>query len=286
MKLNEILKSVALQSGVAETELTSILGNTALASIEVDDAISTKLTAPRLSMDAAKSNPDLKKHFTAQALNGVDAEILRSIQEHELDDDAKTEIVAGETTFKKIPILLKKLKEAETKKAAGTGDGKKLNEQITSLNGEIAKIKSDWAIEKKSLVDGFEAERIDNELNSLIGTYNFALPKDTPKKSVIDFGRSLVNTAFAEKGVKIVKENGALVLKTNDGTDHFENNVKVGLGDFVSKTYANAKVLNASGKQEPATPGKVHTQGGGQPDLNTGDFMSVMDNAISEVGQK
>lgn len=281
-KLTEVLKSVALQSGVAETELQSILENASIGSIEIDDALSTKLMAPRLSMESAKSNPDLKKHFTAQALNGIDAELDRTMQEMGLDATIQSEIKGLDTTSKRVSKLTKKIQEIESSKAKGNGDVTKLNEQLTTLNNELKLAKDSIESEKATLRGEFEKERIDWTFNGILGNFNYALPQGTPKEAVIAFGRTIADRGLQEKGLKIVNENGSLVLKTSENTDYFEGNVKVGLNEFVQKTLGNAKVLSVSSPQTQTTPSnQVVQQHNANPSVNTSEFTNVIDKAIN-----
>jgi hypothetical protein len=280
-KLTEVLKSIASQSGVSETELQSIMENSALASIEIDDAISTRLTVPRLTMESAKANPDLKKHFTAQALNGVDSEMQRLMNDMGVSAEIQTEINGLDTTFKRVPALMKKIQELESKKqGAGSEDVAKMNQKISDLNAELAKTNETFANERTQLKNGFEQERVDFEFNNILGAFNYALPKETPIEAVKMFGRTIAENGMREKGVKIVKENGSLVLKTSEGTDYFENNVKIGVNDFVQKTLANAKVLSVSGTQTPPAT-QVVQQHNSNPSVNASEFNSVIDKAIA-----
>ncbi len=216
-KFNEVLKTMVEQSGVSVSDETikKILDNPALASIEVDDAVSNRLTANRFTLDAAKANPDLKKHFTALALNGVDAEVSKTILELELGDEVKNEIESQDTTFKKVSALAKKVKELEAKKA-GTSkvDKTKLEQEIEKLNNDIKTVKDSYTAEKTKLLGDFENERINFEVDTFLNSFNFALPKETPAETVRDFGRSLINKAFTDKGVKLNKKDGAIVLQT------------------------------------------------------------------------
>ncbi len=287
-KFTDIIKSIALQSGVSETEIKPLLENAAIGSIEIDDAISTKLTAPRLTIEAAKANPDLIKFFKATSLNGIDAEVLALATQMELGDDVVTELKSAENTPKKVAMLAQKIKDIESKKAAGTGDTKKLNEQLSDLNRQLLEAKTNLTNREAELNAGFERERIDWGFNSLLGTFNYALPKETPIEARIAFGRSLAEKAINEKGLKIVKENGTLVLKTSENTDYFENNIKVGFNDFIQKTLANNKVLSASGEHTP--PGgptpviQTHTTDGNGKKVDTSEFMGAMDDALKTVG--
>lgn len=260
-KLAEVIKSVALQSGVAETEIKELLDNTALSSIELSDEVSTKLTAPRLSLDAAKNNPDLKKHFTALALNGIDAEIERTATEHGLSAEEISEFKKLESTTKRIGAITKKVQAlTELKATKPSADTEKLNKQIEELNNQILGVRAEAenTIKQKDL--SLENERIDWTLNNILSNFEYATGVD--KEINVTVGKTLIGKALQEKGLKITRENNTLVLKTAEGTDYFENNAKVGIQDFTTKTLANAKVLKASSSTPPARP--THTpQGNG-----------------------
>lgn len=254
LKLTEVIKSIALQSGVAETEIKDLLDNAALESIEVQDAVSTKLTAPRLSMDAAKNNPDLKKHFTALALNGIDAELKRNATELGFTPEDITELDGLESTSKRVNTMLKKVQALEASKTGkGSADVEKLNKQIESLNADILKVKTDAEAALKQKDESLETERTDWALNSILSNYDYATGVD--KDINIQVAKTLLTKAYQEKGLKITRENNALVFKTAEGTDYFDNNAKVSVNDFATKVLANAKVLKASSSttSKPAT---------------------------------
>lgn len=245
MKIKDVIKSIASQSGVSETEIKTLLDNTTLDSIEIEDAVSTKLVAPRLSLEAAKNNPDLKKHFTALALNGIDAELERTATEHGLTAEEISELKALESTSKRVSAITKKVQALEAAKVGkGTADTEKLNKQIEDLNNQIVSERNSKVSELAAKDASLENERIDWTLNSMLSNHEYATPVD--KEINILTAKTLINKSIQEKGLKIVRENNNLVLKTSEGTEYFDNNVKVGVQDFTTKVLANAKLLKAS----------------------------------------
>lgn len=245
MKIKDLIKSIASQSGVSETEIKTLLDNTTLDSIEIEDAVSTKLVAPRLSLEAAKNNPDLKKHFTALALNGIDAELERTATEHGLTAEEISELKALESTSKRVSAITKKVQALEAAKVGkGTADTEKLNKQIEDLNNQIVSERNSKVSELAAKDASLENERIDWTLNSMLSNHEYATPVD--KEINILTAKTLINKSIQEKGLKIVRENNNLVLKTSEGTEYFDNNVKVGVQDFTTKVLANAKLLKAS----------------------------------------
>ncbi len=251
LKLADVLKSIASQSGVSETEIKTILDNPALASIEVDDVVSTKLTAPRLSMDAAKNNPDLKKHFTALALNGVDAGLERLATEHGLSAEDITELKALDNTSKRMDSLTSKIKTLEAAKSTKGADTDKLNKTIEELNGQIVKVREEKIAELKAKDDGLENERTDWTSNNVLSNFEYAMQVD--KEINVLTTKALVNKELQKLGLNVKRENDDLVLKTSEGTDYFDTtNKKVSYQDFATKVAANNKLLKASNSTPPA----------------------------------
>lgn len=291
MKFTDILKNMVEQAGVPVTEATikAILDNPAVAAFEVDDAVSTRLTAPRLTMDAAKANPDLKNYYRKQVFDGGDSELSKLITELQLPDEVKTGLDAQDTFFKKIPYLVKEVQKLEASKVGATKKDKDtLTIEIDKLNAQIAAEKNGFATEKQKLLDGFEVERIGSEVNSILSTFKYPLPENTPDSTRTVYGRSFIEPVISEKGLKIVRKDGALALQTSEGTDYFENNVKVGVKDFIQKTLANAKALSASAPAAPAPQTPAFTPQGqnGHAPVNSQSFMSSLDSEIAAASQQ
>lgn len=287
MKITEIISNLAIQSGVPadNAAFKTIIGNTALASIEVDEDLSKMLIASRITMDAAKANPDLKKHFRKEVYDGLDAEISRTMGEFELPDEVKTEIGAEVSHFKKVSLLAKRVKDLETKKVgATTGDKDKLNDQIKVLNDQAAALKSSFLTEKESLIAGFENERIDMTLGNMLSAFTYATPKEVPMDVNVTMGKTIVNGELLKKGLKVVKKDGVLKLQTSEGTDYFENNVAPSLNDFVQKSLANAKILSASkAGAGPTNQGVITVSTSNGNTLNTSDYDKASDSSMAEL---
>lgn len=270
-KLSEIFNTLATASGVDPNDaaLTAILGNASLASIEVPDEISNRLTAPRLTMEAAKANPELKSHFTAQALNGVDAYLEKITSEYGFDETAKSEFKAETNTTKRIALVAAKIKALEAAKVGTTGGEKdKLAKDIETLNGQLATLKESHENEKTQLLAGFEKERINYDLRSMALGYNLNLPDSLPADSKYAAVKALLDGSLTEKGVQIVRKDNALTLQTSAGTDFFDptTNQKVSVSDFFQKELANKGMLKAASattQTQQTTQQTQSSQGGG-----------------------
>jgi hypothetical protein len=267
MKANEILKTMFTAAGVSldDAKIKSILDNTSLASIDVDDAVSTKLTADRFTLDAAKNNPELHKHFKAVHLNGVDAEVNRLSDEYGLEDTDKTEIKSAENSYKRITTLANKIQKLVEKKSGATGKDKDtLTKEIEKLNSEIKTVRDGHASELAATKANFDNERLGWKLDSVYGQFVPQMDKKLSAKVNLITARTIASDAITKKGLKIVDKEGNLSLVTAEGTDYYENNAKVSVEDFVSKTLANERLLNATPpppKQEQRQPSRENGHG-------------------------
>lgn len=280
MKIADVFKSIALQSGVSETEIKTILDNPAFASIEVDDIVSTKLTAQRLSMDAAKNNPDLKKHFTALALNGIDAGLERLATENGFTPEDVTELKGLESTAKRIETLATKIKTLEASKSTKGADTEKLTKQIEQLNADILNERNSTITKLQEKDNSLETERINWTLDTMLSNFDYSTPVD--KSINVQLGKSLLSTSLSEKGLKIVRKDGILSLQTAEGTEYFDNNVKVDVNNYMTKVLANAKVLKASNSTPAKTPAQQRTSTSTQ----TGNGFDNADSIIAELESK
>lgn len=272
MKLADYFKSVALQSGVTEIEIKELLDNAEFAKLEIPDAVSTKLATPLLTMESAKNNPDLKRHFTAQVLDGADSEMKTIMSSYGFDDTTVSEL-SKLGSYKRIGAIAEKIKTLEASKIQGkTVDTEKLNQEIEKLNGEMAKMRDETVKQLSDKDASLETERTGYLLSGIFSEFDYATNVD--KEINIQLANSLFNKEVQAKGLKVVRENNTLAFKTNEGTDYFDNNVKVPVKDFASKLLANAKVLKTSDSTQTttttATPQFTQT-------ANTGEFKNVAD---------
>lgn len=283
-KLNEVFKTMAEQSGLdlSNATIKTIMENPAFASVDVDDEVSTKLTANRLTMDAAKNNPDLHKHFTALTLNAVDKKIKDAAASFGLSEDEIKELDSEKSSYERVSLLAKKVKEIEAKKASATIPDKAIfTKQIDELNAQILNEKKSFSTEKESLLASFENERLNWRMDSI---YSEFVPQmnQTIKPSInLTIAKQTVSEVMQSKGYKTVNKDGNLTLVNEAGGDVYEDNKKLSLKDFITKTLANEKLLTVSQttsstqtkKQERVkTPQSSNNSG----DKNTSSFLSKL----------
>jgi hypothetical protein len=252
MTLGDFLNKLALQVGMTADDkgLVSILSNAAIATANISDEFATKLQSGLLTVEAAKAHPEIKSHNTALALNALDSELNTLMTEYEIPDEKKTELLAEKSSYKRVALFTRMVKELEGKKSnTSKVDKDKLAIDIENLNIELRNLKVNSDKEKSDLINAHKVERINWELNNHYSGYEYANDK-LSKEANIRLSQILVSDELAKNGLKIENIDGALKLTTKEGTDYFQNNAKVSVSDFLSKTLTTNGVINIAGKEK------------------------------------
>lgn len=267
-----------------DAALKKILDNASLASIEVDDELSSKLTTPLLSMYAAKNNPELQRHFTAIALNGADDAMSKLVDEYGLTDDHKSAFAAEKNTYKRIGLLTKAIKELEEKKSgANKGDKTALEKEIGELRDKLKTLTDSSTAEKQNLLTEFENERLGWKQDSVYSKLLPQMAADKDPEVNMIAARHYVSKELQKNGWKVVTKDGNLaVVNAETGTDAYDKgNTKVAFDDLVSKTLANNKLLIPN-KPNPQQPPKQIVQRSGNEIAGNGidgsKFLAATDN--------
>jgi len=296
MKLLDLINSLASKCGKQnEQALIDILSRADLQNIDLADDVANAINNNLLTVEAAKNNLAVKNHFNALALGSVDAEILNTIKKLELGDEFETEISGLKNTYEKQRKLAEKLKESidNLKASQGKGDDKaieKYTKQINDLNASIAKL-------KESTVPKEELEKVQKEsenavrdfmIHSKISGLKFA-NQEVGNDVNITLANVLLNKALEKNKAVILKSGND--LKLMNAEDHKleylnEQNKNVSFDDFMSKVFADSKILAVSGKN-PNTPPIVPPQNAfipAQPgQVNTAKFDAAAQAALGDL---
>ena len=250
--LGEFLNALFTNAGVEIENDTLKNITTKSATVEIDQALVDKFNQNYLTLNSAKNNPELKKHFYAVAMNGLDTELETTMTELSLTEDVINEIRGEKSSFKKASLLAKKIKSLEAEKSSATTktDKTEIQAKIDSLNAEVVRVRA----EKEQAVKEVEA-RYKNEINDILlsntfGSYDFALP--TSKDANVKLAKSLFMEEVTKKGYNIALDNNEFKLVTADGMDVYENNQRVGFKDFTDRLLAQHKLLKVAGEQTSA----------------------------------
>lgn len=292
MKVGEFLNTLAGQAGIAadDAELKAILSSPTFSDTNISDALAAKIQGGFLTLESAKQNPDIKKHFTALALNGLDTEVETLMNDLGLTDDIKKSIKEEKSSYKRVGLLTKKIKELEAAKVGQSDEDKtKLNDKIRELNDELRTTKESFAKKEQELHGEMANQYINWELTSKFNGYDYAMPLS--KEANMVAARTLLNEELKAKGLRIVNKDNKLELETKEGTEYYDaTNKKVGVGDFVDGLMAHHKMLKVqdtgnNGKGGKGNPnGGANGGGGGGQNHKAGSFNAKLD-AAEEAAQ-
>lgn len=257
MILEELVYNLFMKSGLPKDHefLTTISESKKLADIEVPDDVAQQVEGNLYTYDSASSNPKIKSKLFAEAMNGVDAELDRTMDELGFDEELKNEIKAEKSTPKRAALLTKKVKELESAKAktSDKGDKSELQNQINTLNAEKSRMIADMKSEKDSLLASHENDITSLLVNNSLASFNYGLG-DVPKETAILAARLTIDNAMKQEGIRTVREDNTLKLVRNDGTDYYDKaQNQVDYKSFVERTLASNKLLKTTepAKQEP-----------------------------------
>lgn len=249
-KLSEFIKSLIVKAGGnAEDEKIKTALAAVDANAELGEEIATTIDRGLISLESAKNNhPDIKKHYTALALNGLDTELERLMEDEKLGDDIVAELKAEKSSTKRAAMLTKKIKELEASKVnSGKEATKALNEQITELNNKLRAekdsingIKTEYEAKLRSK-DMHYAKR---DLMAGYKTIHDGLDAET---------RNIIINAIIDKNMKSrglqweLDGNGNFVIQTKEGNNAFtEDNRQMTPKIFLDKVMADEKLLVVS----------------------------------------
>lgn len=250
MNIGELINAQAIKSGIASDNdaLKDFLSNSEINKIVIPDEIAAKIQSSLLTVEQAKTNADLKRHFSANALDAVDAKIKAIIEEYGLDDDAKAKLEAEKSSYSKINILAKELQAAELKKVSATGGDKKvLVEEIAKLNAAIIKAEAD----ARNLVSSTKAENdariTDIMLESHLSSYDYG--NGMPKDVNVLTAKALLSEALAAGKAKAILDGKRFVLVNAEDTSlpYNENHAPVEFNTFATRLLNEKKMLKVSG---------------------------------------
>jgi len=254
MKLGDFLNTIAAKSG-KQDEIKDVLNNPALATIEIPDETANAINSGLLTFESAKNNTLLKNHFSASALNGVDTELLATIDALGLGDDVKTELTNEKNTYQKQRILTNKIKTAfdNLKNAKQEGDPKDIEKYTTQINGlqsQLAALKDSHIpkSELETLKKLHETEVKDFLVSNFLATKKFANEGVSQDVNVL-VAKTLLNQHLESKGALLVKDGAKLkLMQLKEPTlDYYDEQQKaVSFSDFADGVLSANKLLQVS----------------------------------------
>lgn len=284
VKIATLLKKLLNEAGIKDDDkdLLDVLSSPA----EIEDRLVTAIenNPNSVTLENAKSHPEISKHFNAKIFNGMDAKILTLAEENGLDTASIDEIKAEKNSYAKLALLNKKLTDSITSKHKTPAEKQALVDEVSRLNKEIldTKTSSNSAIQKAK--DEAEKEITEYAINSYLSAQPYA-NEEIPKEVNVLTARTLLGRELASKEVAIRRENGELKLYNAKNPDlvFLENNKPISFSDLSTSILANNKLLKVTGQASPKAPVKTPQQTPGGKQLDASKYTTALDADIEAL---
>ena len=259
MKQGDFLKEMATKVGKQNDTVYSELFSS---DTELPDEFCNDLLTGLLSLESAKSNPKVKAHFTAQALNGIDVETKSIIDELGL----QIEFDEKDNSYSKIRKVKAAFQDLLNKKPEKTTELETLKNELHKKNGELLKQLDELKVlsekEKREIKEAANAQVLNFIKGSELKGRKWA--NNTLADEVnSELAGILVTRELAKVGAKETNINGRVELRLlNDETLPYqdEKGNQVSYGDFVTKVLADNKLVVVTDPQIPQQPNNVIRQ--------------------------
>lgn len=254
VKIGTLLNDLAKKVGVDTTlpQYADLLS----ANFEIPDELYKAVDTKLFTDDAVKNSLQFKNYFFKQALDGVDKNLVRLMEEHQFDEEAMKEINSIASSYERIPTLVKKIKDLESKKTdANKGDRAILQEQINSLNKEKATLQAE--MDKK--VQQIKLES-DNEITNfmLMSSINSAnlLTDQFDRDVMAEMAHKYITKELTNQGAKVIKKDGALKLvqASDEALDFYADNKAVSFDEFRDSVLSKNKLIAVTKPAPPTGP--------------------------------
>lgn len=267
MKLLEFINSQATKAGMDVNVEANKTFFDALAAanieLEMPDDLAKGIDNKFITVEAAKNNhPDIKNHYQSQALDTIDKTSIATLKELGISQDEIDAIISGEqSTFKRVPLAMRKIKELESKKAnASKPDQIAIQKQIDDLHAKLREKEAEVTRIQTETANQQKQDRIDRILDRMFASAKTTFDNlDAEIKN--DSIRALLVRGLQNSDAKIeLNENGNLVLLRKDGTNYFgEGNRQQDPQQFLDGLLSRNKIL-VTNQQPPAQGGATPQQ--------------------------
>lgn len=289
----EFIAKLASMAGISQSDpaLVEILSSSEFSNSKIPDEISQRISSALFTMDAARNNETLRKHFHAEILNGLDNNIQSVIERYQLDPEITESINAEKKTTEKYNRLIEKMQDLQNRKSAAVTKTAKneVENEIQNLNNQIKDLQSklqNAPIER----DQYWSEKLRAKaVQSLLGSYQYANEKDIPKDVLIETASVLLNKKLNESRIRLEynTDQDNISLKTESGLDFYKDNTPVSFKSFVDGVLSESKLLTIPGASTP-TPNAANPKpmpqnivSGGGKSVDASKFYAAFDDVVN-----
>lgn len=295
MNIAELITKLAAAAGIDTSDpgMINVLSSSEINKVNVPDSISGKLLNGLLSVESAKNNPDIKSHYVAQALNGVDGKISAALDILGFDETEKSKILAETNTYNRIQLLSDaakiKMDALKAAKAKGGSDEniEKLKNEVLALNSQIKKLGEDHAEALASKDTEHNNNLLNLNIRSLLSGKKYATDSlKISKELILDSAQKAVLAALETKGAKAVLDSNnqiKLVQKDNPEMPFMEANSVVKFQDLMDTALADQNLLAVTDPNNGGDPPPNPPLGGGKEGFINDEAIASIDSQIAAL---
>lgn len=275
-KLGTLIASQFKKLGI---EITDELKALTLLDTDVPDEVSKKMDQGLISIEAAKTHPDVVKVLKQSTLAGADAKMDEMIKEIGLT--VGEDFVNEKNTYEKIAMLSKML-HADGKKK-GEGNSKEgLSEAVKKERDEYNKQKEEMQKQLKALTESLTAKETEFKTTRANDQKTFALhkklfakdyvfPKEMDNDIKVQTAMGVINTKLLSMGLVLnLNDAGQPVITDKDGNKAYNEKHEPidNIDSFIDGVLTQNKLLNINDpnaqQQQQQGSGTIIPPGGQQ----------------------
>lgn len=293
-KLGTVLERQFKKLGI---EITDDLKPLVELDTEVSDEVAGKIDKGLLTIEAAKSNPEVNKVLKQQILAGADNKMDELIKE--LGVTVDEEFVNEKNTYEKIAKLSKALIETGKKKAeaankegvsetlkkerdAFTAKEADLNKKLKDLTESLTNKETEFKTTRESDLTSFELQKI------LLGK-DYVFPKEMDGSLKVNTALGALNKDLAEKGL-VIKRNdaGTLVITDKEGNKAYTDNHEAidNPLTYIDSVLTSNKLLNINDPNEQQQQQQSSGSGGATTILNNNNAAKGNPALVEEINSQ
>lgn len=275
--LGKFISEILQNAGYDIQANSEALGTVLAIETDIPDEAANHLKTNLLTVESAKNNADIKKHFTAQALNTVDTTLSEFAEAYgEIPADKMAEINAEKSSYKKTTLMLNALKEVEAGKAGAAGGAdddtkQKLEarkQKIDELTSQLTTIKENHEQALRDVQNQASNKILSYAQNTELASREYA-QEELDKSTNVLIARQIIDSQLTELGAKVVSgEDGSLrlVQAGDPEMDFMVENKKISYGSLADKILGEKKLLKVS----DGSKGSGGNNGNNNPNGNGG----------------
>lgn len=248
--LSEFISTISTNLNIANLDaIKLILSSPELAKVELPAEFTDGFNSKYLTEESAKANVNIKNHFTHTALNPVDTSLTKAMEEAGFTDEAKAEINKETSSYKRIGMVVKKMKEMASK---STSEEEKLGftKEIQRLNAEIVKKDAEKESSIREINTGWVSKLSNQTLTSKIKSQPLYTTDALDIEDVTTLAHNKLEKRLQEVNAQKVFNPETLTYKLvqreNPDLGYFEAGKEVTFDAFLQKTLADAKLLKTT----------------------------------------